>query len=410
MKPSSIIAKRYLFSKKRISLITTLTLISISGVTIGTALLIIVLSVFNGFFDLVKEMLIAYDPDIRIESTEGARFLYTAEMQSFIEDHPEIRMVSPFAEGKALIAHRGDTYKVAQIRGVRTERFSEMVNLRTEFFREEFDLSLQHGSPGMLMGRSLMGQLGLSHGSTVSLISAQSIQRSLTQFSGPRTFSFEIRGSYSMDEMYDGSVIFVELEAAQRLFNMRSAISGIDIDLVVHENADAMQRELQAFLGDDFMVRTWYDLQRPLYDVMNLEKWGAFIILMIIVLVAVLNIVGSLTMIVIQKTKDIALLRSIGYKTSQIKQIFLKQGVYIGLIGCLLGGGVGLLVCWLQDTYGFVKLAGAESFIIDAYPVDVIWTDVALVLTGSLILCILASWYPARRAASVEISSALRYE
>ena len=355
-------------------------------------------------------MLIAYDPDIRIESVEGARFLYTPEMQSFIENHPEIRIVSPFAEGNALIAHRGDTYKVASIRGVNTDRFSQIVNLRTDFFRDDYDLSLRNGVPGMLMGRSLMGQLGLSPGSSVSLISAQSIQRSLTQFSGPRTFSFEIRGSYSMDEMYDSSVIFIELEAAQRLFNMRSTISGIDIELHIHENADDFKAELQTFLGDEFAVKTWYDLQKPLYDVMNLEKWGAFIILMIIVLVAVLNIVGSLTMIVIQKTKDIALLRSIGYKTSQIKQIFLKQGIYIGLIGCVLGGGLGLIICWVQDTFGLVKLAGAESFIIDAYPVEVIMSDVILVLAGSLILCILASWYPAKRAANVEINDALRYD
>ena len=213
-----------------------------------------------------------------------------------------------------------------------------------------------------------------------------------------------------MDEMYDGSVIFVDKRAAQRLFNMRNAISGVDINLMNHELAAAVKNELQFFLGDEYSVRSWYDLQKPLYDVMNLEKWGAFVILMIIVIVAALNIVGSLTMVVIQKTRDIALLRSIGFKNTVVKKIFLRQGLYIGLIGCGIGGCLGLGLCWLQDAYGLVKLAGAESFIIDAYPVSVSFFDVSLILAGSLTLCILASVYPASRAASTEISEALRYE
>jgi len=355
-------------------------------------------------------MLLAYDPDIRIEAAAGRDMMLNQQQMEFLSNHPEILVLSPYVEGKALIAHRGGTYKVGIIRGVDDATFENMVDLDVEFLGAPYDLSVRNRTPGMLMGRSLMGQLGLQIGNDVSLLSAQSIQRSLTQFSGPRVFNFDIRGTYMMDEMYDGSVIFVDKRAAQRLFNMRNAISGVDINLTDHEQAATIKNELQAFLGDEYSVRSWYDLQKPLYDVMNLEKWGAFVILMIIVIVAALNIVGSLTMVVIQKTRDIALLRSIGFKNSAIKKIFLRQGLYIGLIGCVIGGCIGLGLCWLQDSYGLIKLAGAESFIIEAYPVSVSVFDVSLILTGSLLLCVLASFYPATRAVSVEINEALRYE
>lgn len=385
-------------------------MISITGVTVGTALLIVVLSVFNGFFDLIKDMLMAYDPDIRIEAPVGNELHLDRDQMAFLEAHPQIITMSPYIEGKALIAHRGSTYKVAIVRGVDQEPFEKMVRLNVDFLGAPYDLSVRERTPGLLMGRSLMGQLNLSIGDQVALLSAQSIQRSLTSFSGPRTFTFDIRGVYMMDEMYDGSIIFIDRRAAQRLFNMRSALSGMDIEIADHEKADAVRNELQTFFGEAATVRTWYDLQKPLYDVMRLEKWGAFIVLMIIVLVAVLNIVGSLTMIVIQKTRDIALLRSIGFKTAEIKSIFLKQGFYIGLIGCVLGGSVGVALCWLQDKYGLVKLYGAEAFIIEAYPVVLSGLDVALILSGSLLLCILASWYPAQKASRIEISEALRFE
>ncbi len=385
-------------------------MISIAGVTVGTALLIVVLSVFNGFFDLIKGMLLNHDPDIRIETTVGTGIALDGDRLAYLENHPEIKLISPFVEGKALIAHRGGSYKVGVIKGVDPEIFSQMVALDAYFPGGEFDLSLHNRMPGVLMGRMLMGQLGVDLGDQISLLSAQSIQRSLTQFSGPRTLSFDVRGSYRVDEMHDASIIYMDKAAAQRLFNMRSAVSGIDIKLHDHDRALSLVPELQRSMGDDVIVRSWYDLQKPLYDVMNLEKWGAYVILMIIVLVAVLNIVGSLTMIVIQKTRDIALLRSYGMKTNDIRNIFLKQGFYIGLIGCGLGGMLGLLLAWMQDAYGLVKLAGAESFIIDAYPVSIAAGDVALVLAGSMILCVLASWYPANRASKVDISEALRYE
>ncbi len=182
----------------------------------------------------------------------------------------------------------------------------------------------------------------------------------------------------------------------------------MDIKLHNNEDADKVKEELSAMLGPDFNISTWYDLQKPLYDVMLLEKWGSFIILILIVIVAVLNIIGSLTMIVIQKQRDIGILISMGYSQSGIKSIFRKQGLYIGLIGCGIGGTLGLLLSWAQMKFGFVKLSSA--FIIDAYPVQIRPMDVAIILIASLLLCVLASWYPAHRASKVQPADAIRYE
>ncbi|MEX2402692.1 MAG: ABC transporter permease [Balneolales bacterium] len=410
MKATSLIARRYLTSKKHISLISTLTMISVSGVTLGTALLIIVLSVFNGFFDVVKSLLLAHDPDIRIESTGGRAFNITDEDFDEIGEIPEIVNLSRYVEGKTIISYRGDRHRVVNVKGVETRPFRQLANLDETITSGKLDFDVQNQKPGILIGQELALELGLDVGQEVVLMSAAGMQKALTQFSGPRAFVFDVRGVYHMKQITASSVIFLDLSAGQRLFNFRGTITGIDINLEDHQQADQVKEQLEATLGGDFNIRTWYDLQKPLYDVMNLEKWGAYLILMIIILVAILNIIGSLTMIVIQKTRDIGILRSIGFKKSDIRNIFLKQGFYIGLTGCILGGSLGLLLSWLQQTYGLVKLAGAEAFIITAYPVSIAWTDVALVLGGSLVLCVIASLYPSSRASKIESAEAVRYE
>lgn len=408
MKINGFIARRYLFSKKHISLISTLTAISIAGVTVGTALLIVVLSVFNGFFDVIKGFLLQNDPDIRIESAGQKTFLYTRDMQNELSDIPEITVISDFVEGKALMVKSKENDKIVQVKGVDTEEFFHINNLDENITSGATDLSVRDKKLGLLVSEQLMGELNLVTGDEVSMLSAGGMRKALTQFSLPRNYRFEVRGSYSQIQIAEGPAVYVEKRAAQRLFEVRNKISGIDIRLTNPDAADRIKEQLTAGLGDQYQTSTWYDLQRPLYDIMYLEKWSSYLILMIIVIVAVLNIIGSLTMIVIQKNRDIGVLQSMGFTPADIKSIFVRQGLYIGLIGCVIGGGLGLLLSWLQKQYGLIKLSSA--FIIDAYPVNVEVVDVSVVLVGSLLLCLLASWYPARRAATVAPADAIRYD
>lgn len=408
MKTNGFIARRYLFSKKHISLISTLTMISITGVTIGTALLIVVLSVFNGFFEVIKGILLANDPDIRIESAEGNSLIYDRELLDEVQAIPEVRLAQPYITGKALLVYKNRRNQVVTVKGISEGSHQRVNNLDEHITNGSFDLSVRNRRPGLLMSQQLVADLGAEPGDELVLLSAEGMRKSLTQFSLPRTYRFDIRGAYSLTQIIEDAAVYVDLQAAQRLFDFRNSISGIDVRLTDSEQAEEVKETIQATLGPGYSISTWYDLQKPLYDVMYLEKWGSYIILMIIVIVAVLNIIGSLTMIVIQKNRDIGALLTMGYTPAGIKKIFMTQGLYIGLIGCVLGGGIGLLTSWLQQTYGLIKLSSA--FIISAYPVSIEALDVTIVLAGSLLLCLAASWYPAKRAAMVEPADAVRFE
>jgi lipoprotein-releasing system permease protein len=408
METNGFIARRYLFSKKHISLISTLTAISITGVTVGTALLIVVLSVFNGFFDVIKGFLLQNDPDIRIESVEEKSFVYTADMQQKLSEIPEITALSSYVTGKSLMVQDAQNDKVVTVKGIDREAYFKINNLDQDLTSGTAHLQVQGKKLGMIVNDQLIKNFQLSTGSEVALLSANGMRKSLTQFSLPRNYRFDVRGIYSQIQIVDGPAVYIDKEAAQRLFEFRNKISGIDIRLINSDAADQVKETLNAQLGEQYQVSTWYDLQRPLYDVMYLEKWASYVILMIIVVVAVLNIIGSLTMIVIQKRRDIGVLQAMGFTPGDIKKIFVQQGLYIGLIGCIIGGGLGLLFSWLQKQYGLIKLSSA--FIIDAYPVSIEWLDVSIVLAGSLLFCLLASWYPAHRASMVEPAEAIRYD
>ncbi|MTI88574.1 MAG: FtsX-like permease family protein [Balneolaceae bacterium] len=408
MKNTGFIARRYLFSRKHISLISTLTFISITGITIGTALLIVILSVFNGFFDVIKGFLLSYDPDIRIESAEGNIFSMSPDQMEQIKTLPEVQVLSPYVEGKALFAIKGANNEVVEVKGINRELFFQLVDIEDSITEGVFDVSVRNRKPGIIVHQNLLARQRLSLGDEVVLLSAAGMKNALTQITVPRTYRFELRGSYFLQQISGGPKVFVDIEAARRLFKSRNGLTGIDLKLTDNDKAVQVKSELSAILGEGYTISTWYDLQKPLYDVMYLEKWVAYAILMLIVIVAVLNIVGSLTMIVIQKKRDIGILISMGYSKKDIKMIFRKQGLYIGLIGCGLGGTLGFLLSWLQQVYGLVKLSSA--FLIDAYPVLIQPLDVAIILTGSLILCVLASWYPAHHASMVQPADAVRYE
>lgn len=402
------ISRRYLFSKKHVSLISGLTAISIAGVTLGTALLIVVLSVFNGFFEVIRGYLLSFDPDIRVELIDNPVMNYDEGLLTEINQHPEIVNLAPYVEGKVMISFQNNRNEVVVVRGIQEDTHIRLDKLIESVHIGEFDLSVNSGMPGVVMSESLLNRYRISPGDEIAMLSTTGMRRALTQFSAPRVNRFEVRGSYNIQQIIDGDIVYVGITAAQRLFNMRNEITGFDIELTDTDKAEAVKADLQEILGDDYRIQTWYDLQKPLYDVMYIEKWGSYFILMIIVVVAVLNIVGSLTMIVIQKRRDIGILLSMGMTPGKIKNIFRSQGIQIGLIGCGIGGTVGILLSLAQKQYGLIQLS--SSFIIDAYPVAINPLDIFIVLAGSMLLCFMASWYPAARAASTDPADAVRDE
>ncbi len=402
------IASRYLFSRKHVSLISILTGISIGGITIGTALLIVILSVFNGFFDVIQGFLLSFDPDIRIEMTDGSAMPYSPSAFDSVRNHPDVQELTPYIEGKVMLAFKDGNNEVVTARGVEAGGYIRLNELENSVRNGVFDLSVRDGKPGVVLSEALSNRYGADPGTEAALLSTTGMRRALTQFSAPRTSRFEVRGNYTIQQILEGDVIYIDISAAQRLFNMRSEVTGYDLKLTNTNEAASVKENLQGILGPDYEVSSWYDLQRPLYDVMAFEKWGSYIILMLIIFVAALNIVGSLTMIVLQKRKDIGILRSMGMTQANIKKVFRMQGLLIGLIGCGIGGLLGLVLAIAQRDLELVQLSSA--FIISAYPISINPWDIVLVMGTTMFLCLAASWYPSLRAAAVEPADAVRNE
>jgi len=402
------ISRRYLFSRKHISLISILTGISIAGITIGTALLIVILSVFNGFFDVIRGFLLSFDPDIRIEMTDGSVMNYNPDIMESVRNHTDVLELTPFIEGKVMLATRAGNNEVVTARGIDRDGYIRMNELENSVKRGVFDLSVQNNRPGVVISEALSNRFGIDSGDEAALLSTTGMRRALTQFSAPRASRFQVRGSYTIQQILEGDVIYIDIAAAQRLFNMPNQVTGFDLKLTDTDKASRVKSELEELLGPDYAVSSWYDLQKPLYDVMMLEKWGSYIILMIIIFVAALNIVGSLTMIVLQKRKDIGILISMGISKKKIRHIFRAQGIQIGLIGCGIGGAAGILLALAQHHFELVKLSSA--FIISAYPISINPWDIVLIMSGTMALCIAASWYPSVRAAAVDPADAVRNE
>ncbi len=407
------IARRYLFSQKRISLISLITGLSTVGVALGVAALIVVLSVMNGFFDFVRGLMVSLDPHVRIESVEPEGLAQADSLERLALTLDDVASASAFVEGRAVLLERGGSGSntVVTVRGVVPHANTDV---EAAVYQGAFDLERSDGAAGIVLNRQLGQERGLLPTDTdtprVALISAAGIERSLTQvFSVPRLHWFDVRGLFDMQAGTDEARVYISVDAAQRLFQMNERVSGIDIRLHDIDRADAIKAELERHLdAEAFTVRTWYDLQRALYDVMQLEKWGAWAILFLIVMVAAFNIVGSLTMVVIEKRRDVGVLRAMGVSKRNIRRIFLAEGALIGLVGTGTGTALGLGLALLQDRFALVPLSQADSFLIDAYPVHILWTDVGLVVGASFALCVAASVYPAWRAASVPPAQAIQ--
>jgi lipoprotein-releasing system permease protein len=368
----------------------------------------VILSVFNGFFEVIHGFLLSFDPDIRIEMADARPMTYNPAEMEAVRNHPDVLELTPYIEGKVMLAFRDGKNEVVTARGVEPGGYIRLTELKNSVRNGVFDLSVQQGRPGVVISEALSNRYGADPGTETALLSTTGMRRALTQFSAPRTSRFVVRGSYTIQQILEGDVIYIDIAAAQRLFNMRNEVTGYDLKLENTDDATAVKKELEAILGPDYAVSSWYDLQRPLYDVMAFEKWGSYIILMLIIFVAALNIVGSLTMIVLQKRKDIGILRSMGMTQANIKKVFRMQGVLIGVIGCGIGGLLGLGLALAQQQFGLVQLSSA--FIISAYPISINPWDIVLVMGTTMFLCLAASWYPSLRAAAIEPADAVRNE
>jgi lipoprotein-releasing system permease protein len=259
-----------------------------------------------------------------------------------------------------------------------------------------------HDTPeegGIVLGMALADRLGTMVGSELTIVSPVGVDLIMTQFGEPITRKETVMGIYdSNNKDYDAHYAFISLESARQLFQLKGTYTGIEIRLHRLEDADLVKTRLQGLLGPGYRISTWYDLHRDLYSVMLIERWTAYIILCLIIGVATFNVLGSLTMGVIEKRRDIGVLKALGATRKSITRIFMLEGLLVGVLGTAVGLAVGLLVCWLQIAYGLFPL-DPTVYIIPAIPVEVRWTDIVAVVAASMTLTTWASFSPARRAA-----------
>ena len=402
------IAKRYIFSKRKINFITVISAISIVGVAIGVAAMIIVLSVFNGFHSKVTSLLIGFDPHIRIESKNSDKIDDFENLIIKIKEN-NIKTVSPFTLNKGMLATK-NINKVLYIRGVDENLIGEVSGIKNVMYDGEFNLKDDGQYGGIILGLALADQLRCRTGDTITVLSPVGLEYSLTQFVEPITKQFIVNGIYDSDNKeYDTKYAYISISNAQNLFRLGNTITGLELRANKIEDSDELKEKLQKVLGDKYNIMTWYDLHMDFYSILKIERWVAFIILSLIIIVASFNILGSLTMTVIEKKRDIGIMKTMGATDNMITRIFMFEGIWVGIIGTIAGLLIGFGVTLAQLYFHIYKM-DTSVYKISALPVELRLVDFIYVPLAAMLLCFLASLYPARRASRLNPVESIRWE
>ena len=395
------IARRYLFSKKSTNVINIISAISVVGVAVATMALVVTLSVFNGFHDLVASLFTAFDPQIEIRPSEGKTVAADDEVLAQIRALPEVNVATECVEDQALAVYQGRQAMVT-VKGV-DDNFDRLTHIREILLGDgTFELhaaDLHYGIPGIRLAEQL--GLGYRYREPLQIYAPQ--REGQLDMSDPES-GFERDELYSpgvlfnvMQAKYDKSYIITSIVFARQLFHQQGMLSSLELRLKPGSDFNHVKKEMKKMAGSRFTVKDRFEQQDDTFKIMKIEKLIAYIFLTFILMVACFNIIGSLSMLIIDKRDDVSTLRHLGATDTQITRIFLFEGRMISVIGAIIGIALGLLLCWLQQTFGIIALGSTQgSFIIDAYPVSVHPSDVVLVFATVMAVGFLSVWYPVR--------------
>ncbi|SBW03667.1 Lipoprotein releasing system, transmembrane protein, LolC/E family [uncultured delta proteobacterium] len=417
------VALRYLLGRRTQAFISVISLISTTGVAIGVAALIIVTGVINGFTTDLRDKIVGVNAhamvlsatNIMPQQTGSDQFEYGTDSLESIMNRvravPEVTGVMPFIYSELMISGpRG--IKGLILRGVDPATAKNVLHgIVTRITKGDFaDIAPETGLPGIIIGKELAARIGATVGSRVNLL-APTAQKGTAGFT-PRVKSVKVAAIFSTGMYeYDSSLGVVSLELARDLLGRPEGdwVTGLELTVTDVYKADRIAEQVGMDLGPPYYVRNWMEMNASLFAALKLEKIGMAIMVTLIILVASFSIVTALVMLVMEKTRDIAILMSMGATRQAVRRIFMYQGLVIGVVGTAAGFILGLSICWLLKKYQFIKLPpGVYS--LDYLPILLQWSDLALVAAGSVLMCYLATLYPANRAASLEPVEALRYE
>jgi len=396
VKLSLYIAKRYLFAKKSRNAINIISAVSVAGVSVGTMALIIVLSVFNGLELLVTSIFNTFDPDLKITAAEGKTFLPDTLKLEMLSNVKGVACYSLSVEENALLKY-GDRQYIATIKGI-DDNYAIVTNIDSAMWDGEFTLKAENGRPYAVPGIGIAQYLGININFITPLF-IYVLKRSAETTLNPddaynRDYIFA-SGIYQIEQSYDSKYIYVPIDFASGLMENQNEISSVEIKLSDDADASDVQKNVLKIFGDKYIVQNRYEQQELFYKVMKSERLAIFLILTLILLIASFNIIGSLTMLIIEKERDIGILKSLGANNSLIRKIFIFEGWLISIIGAFAGVILGFLVCWVQQTFGIIGLP-SESLIMDSYPVVMKLRDFIIVPGTVLLIGYWAAWYPVR--------------
>ena len=393
------IARRYLFSKKSTNAINVISMISMAGVVVATMALIIVLSVFNGFHDLVATFFTQFDPQLKVVPVEGKDAPSDDPVLTEIRQLPEVDVTTESVEEMALAIYEGHQAMVT-VKGV-DDNFTELTHINEIVYGDgEFQLhaaDLEYGTLGIRLAQEL--GTGARFGNYLHVYAPR--REGQLDLSNPQD-GFVVDSLISPGVVfatrqgkYDKSYILAPIGFARRLFEQQGMLTSLELRLKAGSDLEAVKKRMRSIANGKYKVLDRFEQQADTFKIMQIEKFIAYIFLTFILIVACFNIIGSLSMLIIDKREDVVTLRNLGANDRQISSIFLFEGRLIVAIGAIVGVALGLLLCWLQQRFGLVGMGGSSGmFVVNAYPVSVHYQDVLLVFFTVLVVGSVAVWYP----------------
>ncbi|MBS1661118.1 MAG: ABC transporter permease [Bacteroidetes bacterium] len=399
-----LFAWRYFRAKKSTNAINIIAWVSMTAIVVGAAALILVLSVFNGFEDLVKSLYSTFYPDIKISPASGKTLTLSASQLKQLQTINGVHAFSLIAEDKALLEN-GDSRILAYLKGV-DNNFSKVSGVGSRVEHGTFDLGTDD-HPRAILGSGIEYALGVEADRALLPLRVYLFRKGTDLAADPTSSlsheAMSTSGVFRIQQDFDDNYVITNMAFVKRMLGLQAdEYTAVEVAVTDARQTESVRRQLNAILGKGYRVQTRYEQNQALYNVMGTEKWFIYIVLTLILVVAAFNMVGALTMLVWEKQKDIHVLKALGASDGLVQKIFLSEGLLLGLLGGGSGMLLALILCLLQRKYKLIPLQG-DSFLIDYYPVKLVASDFALVLTTILVVALLASWIPARKAAAQAI-------
>jgi len=402
------VALRHLRGRHHLGFISVVTWFSVLGIFLGTAALIIVLAVMSGFESEVQGRIIGLDAHLRIRSLYDRGIPRHEALMESLRALPHLRDLQPYVLDKGMLRYRAES-EGAVVRGCTAQGLSAVLDRPESIRLGEASVAplTEGGLPGILVGYFLGESLGVLPGDTLLLLSPTGMVSSLSQ---PVVRRFIVRGIFELGIYeFDDAIAFIDLAVAQSIFRLGDQVTGLELRLDDVDRADEAKAWIGARLPQPLLAMTWNDMHKNLFSMMKLEKWMMFVMLSLIVLVAAFNIVSVLTMVTMERRREIGILKALGADPASIRRIFVREGLLLGATGTMLGALLGILVCWIQLRFKVLSLP-PDVYFISTFPVDLRWHDIAMVVGSALLISLLATLYPAWRASGLHPVEVIRHE